>query len=132
MCVASTGASDSRSLFSNYGKRVVHLGAPGEGILSTIPAGFGSYTSYSGTSMAAPHVAGVVGLIHAFYPGSDWRAIKNRILAGGDLKSSLTQTVTGRRLNAYGALTCTNSTVLSRLRPLGSTVSAGPGGSHRT
>jgi hypothetical protein len=125
LCVASTSAGDNRSSFSNYGKRIVHLGAPGEGILSTVPSG--SYESHSGTSMATPHVTGVVGLINALYPGSDWRAVKNRILTGADAKSSLINTITGRRLNAYGSLTCINSTVLSRLRPLGSTLSTAPG-----
>lgn len=125
LCVAATTPDDTLWSYSNFGRHIVHLGAPGEGILSTVPSG--SYESYSGTSMATPHVTGVVGLIHARYPGSDWRVVKNRILAGGDEKSSLMQTVTGRRLNAYGALTCINSTVLSRLRPLGTTLSAGPG-----
>ncbi len=125
LCVASTGASDQRSGFSNDGRHNVHLGAPGENILSTVPAG--GYASYRGTSMATPHVTGVVALVHSLFPGSDWRAVRNRILAGGDVKDSLSRTVTGRRLNAYGSLTCTNSTVSSRLLPLGSSLSVGPG-----
>ncbi len=127
LCVAATNASDQRSSFSNYGKRTVHLGAPGESILSTVPAAFGSYLSLSGTSMATPHVTGTVGLIHALYPGADWRAVKNRLLAGGDTESALAQTITGRRLNAYGALSCNNQVVLSRLRPLGTSLSVGMG-----
>jgi subtilisin family serine protease len=120
VCVASTGAVDNLSYFSNYGKQVVHIGAPGQEIISTVPVGFGSYETMSGSSMAAPFVAGVAGLINAYYPGSDWLSIRNRILAGGDVKEGLAETtITGRRLNAYGALTCGNSTVLGRLRPLG-------------
>jgi subtilisin family serine protease len=102
ICVASTDANDKLSLFSNYGKQIVHLGAPGEGILSTVPSGFGSYDSFSGTSMATPYVTGVAGLVHALYPDSDWRSVKNLILAGGDVKSSLAKTVT-ERLNAFDA-----------------------------
>lgn len=127
LCVAATDPSDRLSFFSNYGKQVVHIGAPGSDILSTVPGG--GYETFSGTSMATPHVTGVVGLIHALYPGSDWRAVRNRILTGGDVESSLDQTVTGRRLNAYGALTCTDSSVSRRLRPLGTLLSVGPGSS---
>jgi hypothetical protein len=125
LSIASTDASDNLSFFSNYGKRVVHIAAPGENILSTVPGG---YEFYNGTSMATPHVTGVAALIHALYPGSDWRSVKNRILAGGDAKDALTQTtVTGRRLNVYGALTCSNSIVLNRLQPFGSILSVGLG-----
>lgn len=42
------------------------LGAPGVGILSTVPGG---YARYSGTSMASPHVAGVAALIKSQNPG---------------------------------------------------------------
>ncbi|NLA67769.1 MAG: S8 family serine peptidase [Gammaproteobacteria bacterium] len=64
--ITSTGA---RSSFSNYGA-VVDIAAPGSGIYSTLNTGTQgpgseSYASYSGTSMAAPHVAGVVALIQS-------------------------------------------------------------------
>jgi subtilisin family serine protease len=62
LSIASTDASDNLSFFSNYGKRVVHIAAPGENILSTVPGG---YEFYNGTSMATPHVTGVAALIHA-------------------------------------------------------------------
>jgi subtilisin family serine protease len=65
--------------------------------------------------MAAPHVAGVAALLKAQDPARDWRALKNLILAGGD--PTLKETITGRRLNAFGALTCTNALVRQRLRP---------------
>ncbi len=126
ICVAATNASDGLSYFSNYGKNSVHLGAPGENILSTVTLdfGLGGYATFSGTSMATPHVTGAVALVHSLYPGIDWRAVKNRILAGGDIVSSLDRTVTGRRLNLFGALTCSNSTILSRTQPLSSVVNS--------
>ena len=123
--VAATDSSDGLAYFSNRGRRTVHMGAPGMSILSTIPGS--SYQFMSGTSMAAPHVSGVVALLKAHNPQLDWKAIKNLILAGGDNVSSLSGTVTGKRANARGALICNNSTVLSRLRPISDRISTSVG-----
>ena len=117
IAVASTDRNDLLSEFSDYGKRTVHLGAPGSEILSTTPNN--TYSTFSGTSMAAPHVTGVAALLKAQDPSRDWRALKNLILAGGDSKASLTNTVTSKRLNANGSLTCSNSEVMGRLQPVG-------------
>jgi subtilisin family serine protease len=116
ICVASTTRTDGRSSFSNYGRRTVHIGAPGSEILSTVRGN--SYSSLSGTSMATPHVTGVAALLKAQDPSRDWRTLKNLILSGGDNTSSLTNTISQKRLNANGALSCSSSTVLSRLRPI--------------
>ncbi|HZF97566.1 MAG TPA: S8 family peptidase, partial [Pseudoxanthomonas sp.] len=69
VAVASTTSTGARSSFSNYGA-LIDVAAPGSEILSTLNSGTqgpGSenYASYSGTSMAAPHVAGVVALIQS-------------------------------------------------------------------
>ncbi|HEX9879298.1 MAG TPA: S8 family peptidase, partial [Candidatus Binatia bacterium] len=57
IAVAATDRNDNLASFSNYGATSVDLGAPGVSILSTVP--MDSYASWSGTSMATPHVSGV-------------------------------------------------------------------------
>src|SRR5574341_1550536 len=121
IAVAATTRTDAKASFSSYGRHTVHLGGPGDEILSTTIGN--TYSTFSGTSMATPHVTGVAALVKALYPGDDWRAIKNRILAGSEnIPSMAGTTITGKRLNAYGALTCSNSVVLARLRPTLNTV----------
>ena len=61
ICVAASTSSDSRASFSNYGTGMVHVFAPGQTILSTVLNG--AYQYLSGTSMAAPHVAGLASLM---------------------------------------------------------------------
>ena len=77
--------------------------------------------------MATPHVSGVAALLKAQDPNRDWRAIKNLILTGGDTISSMANTITRKRLNANGAMTCSNTVVQSRLMPIANTISASPG-----
>ncbi|HWR97822.1 MAG TPA: S8 family serine peptidase [Candidatus Methanoperedens sp.] len=65
IAVGSTECDDNRSSFSNYGNHLA-LVAPGAGILSTLWDD--TYASWSGTSMATPHVAGVIGLMRSLRP----------------------------------------------------------------
>jgi subtilisin family serine protease len=64
-----------------------------------------SYESYEGTSMVAPHVAGVAGLILSLNPDLSYTQIKDIILNSVDAKPSLSgKTLTGGRINAFAAV----------------------------
>jgi subtilisin family serine protease len=106
--VASITSSGGISSFSNYGSTTVDLGAPGSGIYSTLPKNVkgvltSGYGSYSGTSMATPHVSGAAALYAAYHPGSSAATIKSAILSSTVPTTSLSgKTVTGGRLNVSG------------------------------
>ena len=97
--VAATTRTDGLASFSNFGVTTVDLGAPGQDILSTFPNN--QFGSFSGTSMASPHVAGAAALAWSFNPTANWEEIKAGILDGTDPTPALQGiTATGGRLNA--------------------------------
>lgn len=98
IAVASINSSGAKSSFSSYGATTVDLGAPGEGIYSTLPTD--TYGSYSGTSMATPHVTGAAALYAAAHPTASAAQIRSAILNSVTPTTSLNGiTATGGRLN---------------------------------
>lgn len=103
VCVGATDAADFPAGFSNFGATTVDLHAPGVKILSTWKTG--SYTTADGTSMASPHVAGVLALLLASDPTLTAGQAKAKLLSGTDRVAALGGlSVSGGRLDAAGAL----------------------------
>jgi subtilisin family serine protease len=117
--VAATDQNDVRAPFSNFGMKTVHVAAPGVYILSTIPQNLFSDKDFdSGTSMAAPHVSGLAGLLYSYYDYFNYSQIRGTILRYVDYLSSLDGWIQrSGRINAYKAIS-------SLLKPSGLTAAA--------
>src|SRR5262249_43479657 len=101
--VAATDRDDAKASFSNYGATTVDLGAPRVSVLSTTRNN--TYRTFSGTSMATPHVAGVLALVTALHPSWTYSQVISHVLMAVDPNAALSdRTVTGGRLNAAAAL----------------------------
>jgi len=81
LSVAAINRDGNRAGFSNFGAAKVHIGAPGVSIFSSTANSTSSYANYNGTSMAAPHVAGIAALVLSEHPDADVLEVKNRILS---------------------------------------------------
>jgi subtilisin family serine protease len=78
--VGSSTRTDTRSSFSNFGS-VVDIFAPGSSILSTYRTSDTATATLSGTSMAAPHVAGVAARFLQSNRGASPATVRNEIVA---------------------------------------------------
>ncbi|QOJ28454.1 MAG: S8 family serine peptidase [Ignavibacteriales bacterium] len=108
LSVASTGSSDLKSGFSNYGT-TVDVSAPGEGIYNTWQND--GYAYLSGTSMASPLAAGLAALVFSHFPGITPEQVGERLRVTGDDISTQNPSYInqlGRRINALKALNTAN------------------------
>ncbi|HCC33467.1 MAG TPA: peptidase S8 [Clostridiales bacterium] len=104
IAVGATDRNDARATFSNFGTWV-DVAAPGVDILSTFPRdrlGRDRYRWMSGTSMSAPFVAGLAGLVWATQWGTSNVSVRDRIQATVDPIS--TDQPIGGRINAARAV----------------------------
>lgn len=127
LTVAATDNRDQLASFSSYGPRTVDVAAPGVDILTTasrdagggeVPANVvtgdpaDSYVFTSGTSFAAPIVAGLAALAKSAFPGASPDQIVAAIKGGvvplaslrGDTPNAAPLVVTGGRVDAYNTL----------------------------
>jgi subtilisin family serine protease len=106
--VAALTSTGGLASYSNYGATSVDIGAPGSAIWSTVPlskrgAVVAGYASYSGTSMATPHVTGAAAMYAGRHPGATAAQIKAAILGSAIPTPSLAgKCVTGGRLDVSG------------------------------
>jgi len=100
IAVAATEPNGKLASFSNYGTASTDIAAPGLYILSTDING--GYSYMSGTSMAAPHVAGAAALLKALRPDFTALDMKNIILSSVNRQPDLfNKVLSGGALNIY-------------------------------
>lgn len=103
VAVAATDNNDALAGFSNRGVETVDLAAPGVQLLTTNTGG--GYTYATGTSFAAPMVAGVVALLKTAYPDASPELIRRVLRDSADVLPTLQgQVLSGGRLNAGEAM----------------------------
>lgn len=124
LTVGATNSIDQLATFSNYGN-IVDVVAPGgdvrrngmgrnDTILSTFP--FNNYAGIQGTSMAAPHIAGLAGLVLSINPNLNVQEVIDLIIDTGDMLdveagNSARTNFRYPRMNAYAAALAAQSTL---------------------
>jgi len=111
ICVSASDRSDRIASFSNYGRTTVHLLAPGVNIFGAVIGEFlgsqysANYLDKSGTSQAAPHVAGAALLVWGVKPEASATEVKAIILNSVDrIPLGHRDVASSGRLNAYRAV----------------------------
>jgi len=102
--VAATDNRDLLATFSNYGPAQVHVGAPGVDILTTRRGG--GYATVSGTSAAAPIVAGVAGLLKTQLSWVSAQSVRQSLIEGARKAPALDgRVLSGGVVDIPGAIT---------------------------
>lgn len=100
--VAAVTRSGAKAGFSNYGAKSVHIGAPGENILSTLNSGYGYL---SGTSMATPFVSAAAAMMLENHPDYSPEKVRAVLMnTATPLKSLQGKVKCAGLLNAEGTL----------------------------
>lgn len=109
--VAAIDKDNNLGAFSNWGKKSVHIGAPGVVVYSTTVGShysdvvldlpeYGIKATWDGTSMATPHVAGAAALWWSAHPKATWREVKAALIASAKPIPALAgKCVSGGKLN---------------------------------
>lgn len=101
--VAASDHNDEPAYFTNYGKTLVDISAPGLDIYSTLPGN--EYATWNGTSMAAPHVTGAAALLAEENSELTPAELKAILMNNSDKPEGLANTsASGGRLNIHLAL----------------------------
>lgn len=128
MTVSATSPADTLSFYSNFGTSDIDVAAPGgwyetiprtlgeesepgdipfpqNGVLSTVPTDLGEYDYFSGTSMAAPQVAGLVALVRELEPDANASQVEQAIKRGAEFANgSSDQEFGAGRINALNTV----------------------------
>lgn len=114
--VAATTDYDYLASFSNYGVSTVDMGSPGVYILSTVPSGQFGYSS--GTSMAAPFVAGTAAQMKVESPSMNGYQMRSILLERLSTVAQLSGKVqTGGRLDSSSAVSFAKNAAVDSSQP---------------
>lgn len=114
--VAAIDKYGALASFSNYGLNSVDIAAPGVDIASTYPD---SYAYMSGTSMAAPHVSGIITLLKSYNNSLTTQELINKLYSTAKPYNSLNGKVkTGGMANAKAALLASAPPIVDTISPL--------------